>query len=314
MTIMTQSISAAIHIQGPTLRYAELEQDDSALHLRRLGQEAFGFDVPRVFWGEEGPDALDQVGAVAREALGDTEASAIRLVVHSLDVYSFFTPVPTGLSEQERGQRVEHEAALVTNTRSPNSLYTTFRAVCTVVARGETLEWVHVLAMPQTVEERLQVLTAALPVQDPVQMTSAEAVAWLMGDGGMAQPRSAENEGAYWLAMGQYPSYTEYALTHKGTWYHAHTAQESRSPENRAYFAVGLLNRIDVPLSEVRRLSVYGPDADPGPNALFESIFDCSPTLLDPAKIFPRIPELSREEAPGAYLPCIGGALAAQPA
>ena len=311
---MTQSISAAIHIQGSTLRYAELERDDSALSLRRFGQETFGFDVSRALWGEEGGNALDDVEAVAREALGDTDASVIGLVVHPLDVYSFFMPVPTGLSEQERRGQVEHEAALVTNTRSPDSLHTTVRSVRTIEAGDEAIEWVHVLSVPKAVAERLEALTASLPGQEVVQMISTEAVAGLMGHTETEQAPPAGNEGPYWLAIGQYSSCTEYSLTHDGAWYHAHAAQESRSPENRAYFAVGLLNRIGVPLNEVGRLSVYGPDADPGPNALFESIFDCSPTLLDPAEVLSQKSELPGDEALNAYLPCIGGALAAQPA
>ena len=315
MTIMTQSISAAIHIQGSTIRYAELEREDSALHLRRFGQETVGGDVPQVLWGEDdGPNALEETGAVVREALGDTEAAALGLVVHPLDVYSFFMPVPTGLSEQERGQRVAHQAALVTNTRSPDSLHTTFRSVRTAEAGGESIEWVYVLALPQAVEGRLKPLVSALPVQDPVQMVSAEAVARVMEHAGTEQTPPAENEGPFRLAIGQYSAHTEFSLTREGTWYHAHAVEEAQSPENRAYFAVGLLNRIGVPLREIGRLFVYGPDADPGPNAAFESIFDCSPEVLDPAEALPQMSGPSGEAPAGAYLPCIGGALAAQAA
>ncbi len=307
---MTQSISAAIHIQGPTIRYAEIEREDPALRLRRLGEETFEFDVARALW-EEG-DAFDQVEAVAQTALEGTEASVLGLVVHPLDVYSFFVPVSTGLSERERGERVAHQAALVTNTRSPDALHTTSRLVRTVEARGEAIDWVHVLAVPQTVKQRLESLTAALPVQDLVQMVSAEASACLMSHAESEQALPAENEGPYRLAIGQYPTHTEYALTHEEAWYHAHAAQEARSPENRAYFGVGLLNRIGVPLSEIGRLLVYGPDADPVRDGSFESIFGCSPVSFTPSKALPSLSGRPEEEVSDAHLLCIGGALSIQ--
>lgn len=313
MTIMTQSISAAIHIQGSTIRYAEIEPEGSALGLRRLGQETFEFDVARVLWEEDGgTDAFDRVEAVVRKALEGTEASVLGLVVHPLDVYSFFVPISTGLSERERGQRVAHQAALVTNTRSPDALHTTSRLVRTVEAEGEAVDWVHVLAVPQAVEERLEALTAALPVQDLVQMVSGEAIAWLMNHAEFEQVLPAENEGPYRLAIGLYPTHTEYALTCKGAWYHAHAAQEARSPENRAYFGVGVLNRIGVSLNEIEQLLVYGPDADPVPGGPFESIFDRSPVSFAPSEVLPQLSGRPEEEVSDAHLLCIGGALRTQ--
>jgi hypothetical protein len=311
---MTQSISAAIHIRGPTIRYAEIGRDGSALAVRRFGQEPLEFDVTRALWEEDEGDALDRVTAVVQEALEHTEASTFGLVVHPLDAYSFFMPISTGLSERERGQRIAHQAALVTNTRSPDALHTTSRWVRTVVADGEKIDWVHVLAVPQAVEERLETLTAALPVQDFAHMASMEAVAGLMGRVESERVPSAENGGSYRLGIGQYPAHTEYTLTHEGRWYHAHAAQEARSPENRAYFGVGLLNRIGVPLDEVGQLFVYGPEADPVPEGPFASIFGRPPVPFVLSEVLPQLSEHTGEEVSDAYLLCLGGALGAQAA
>lgn len=312
---MTQSISAAIHIQGPTIRCAEIGREDSALQLRRLDSKTVDLNGGGVLWDADGaPDALDRVGAFAQDALEGTEALATALIIHPLEVYSFFVPIPTGLSEQERGQRVAYQAALVTNTRSPNALHTTSRSVRTVETRGETVEWVHVLAVPQAVEELLDTLRPALPVQDLVQMVSTEAVASLMGRADTEELLPAENEEGYGLAIGHYPTYTEYALTHEGTWFHAHAVREARRPKNQAYYAVGLLNRIGVPVNEVRGLFVYGPGADAAASGPLETIFDCSPVSLDPFGVLHWASERPRDEAPGAYAPCIGGALGIQSA
>ena len=317
---MTQSISAAIHIRGPSIQCAEIGREDSTLQLRRLDSTTIDLDGRGVLWDADGvPDALDRVGTFAQDALEDTEASAIALVVHPLEAYSFFVPIPNGLSEQERGQRIAYQAALVTNTRSPNALHITSRSVRTVEAGGETVEWVHVLAVPQVIEELQDALRAALPVQDFVRMVSTEAVASLTGraeteEDLLPENKLPENEGDYGLAIGRYPTYTEYALTHEETWFHAHAAREARRPKNQAYYAVGLLNRIGVPVSEVRGLSLYGPGADAAASGPLETIFDCSPVSLDPFGVLRWASEQPENEAPGACAPCIGGALRVQSA
>ena len=312
---MTQSISAAIHIRGPSIQCAEIGREDSTLQLRRLDSTTVDLDGRGLLWDADGvPDALDRVGTFARDALEDTEASAIALVVHPLEVYSFFVPIPTGLSERERGQRIAYQAALVTNTRSPNALHITSRSVRTVEAGGETVEWVHVLAVPQVIEELQDALRAALPVQDFVRMVSTEAVAALTGRAETEEDLLPENEGDYSLAIGRYPTYTEYALTHEETWFHAHAAWEARRPKNQAYYAVGLLNRIGVPVSEVCGLSLYGPGADAAATVPLETIFDCSPVSLDPFGVHRWASEQPENEVPGACAPCIGGALRVQSA
>lgn len=313
---MTQSISAAIHIQGPTIRYAEIGRENEALTLRRLGRESFEFDVMSVLWGEEGDaDALDQVEGGVQDALEDTEASSVELVVHPLEVYSFFMPIPTGLSEQARERRVAYQVALVTDTRSSEALHTTTQSVRTVEEGGETIEWIHVLAVPEAVEERMETLTDSFPGQDSARMISPKAAARVMRrHDGSEHASSATGEGAYRLGIGQYPTHTEYAVTHDGEWHHAHAAQEARTPENRVYYAVGFLNRIEVSPSEIGALFVYGPDADPGADGSFETVFDRRPAPLDPFEGLRFTEDTSREEAPAPYVPCIGGALAAQPA
>ncbi len=313
---MTQSTSAAIHIQGPTIRYAEIGRENEDLTLRRLGRETFEFDVKSVLWGEEeDADALNQVEVGVRDALEDTEASSVELVVHPLDVYSFFMPIPIGLSEQVRERRVAYQAALVTGTRSSEALHTTSQSVRTVEEEGETIEWIHVLALPQAVEERMETLTASFPGQDPVRMISPKAAARVMRrHAGSEHAPSAEREGAYRLAVGQYPTHTEYTITHDGEWHHAHAVQEARTPENRMYYAVGFLNRIEVSPSEIGALFIYGSDADPDADGSFEAVFDRRPALLDPFGGLRLAEDTSWEEAPATYVPCIGGAMAAQSA
>lgn len=308
---MTQSISAAIHIEGPTIRYAEVGRQSGAPSLRRLGRETCEFGVMRVLWGEEGgADALDQVQAVVQEALEGTDASRVALVVPPLEVYSFFLLVPGDLSDADRERRLAHQAALVTNTRSPDTLHTTSQSVRTVEREEETLEWVHVLTMPQEVEERMRGLTARLSVKDAsARVLSSEAAARLLESSLTEKGEEEEAERTYQLAFGQYPTHTEYSLLHQGTWHHALATQEARTVENRVYYALGFLRRIGVSAGEVDRVFGYGPSADSLPNDPFETVFGSSPTALNPFKVLRRVWEHPQEETPGEYVPCIGAAL-----
>jgi len=303
---MTQSITAAVHIQGATIRYVELEQEDAALSLRRLDRKDVEFDVAQRLWGRAGDaEALDQIRTVLRGILEGSEASSVGLVAHPLDVYSFFMPVPPGLSDQARERHVAYQAALVTDTRSSTALHTSSQSVRIAERAGEEIEWLHVLAVPREVEDRFEALVSALPVPDAIRVMSPEAAAQVM-------QRPGGTEEGYSLAIGAYPAHTEYALTRRGTWHHAHAAQEAKAPENRTYYAVGFLNRIEVPASEIEDLFVYGPEADSDIDGALEAVFDCRPTRLDPLDKLGLTREPSPEEAPGTYVPCIGGALRAQ--
>jgi len=306
---MTQSIAAAIHIDGSTIRYAALAQEDDVLRLQRLGHRTFEFDVVQALWDAAPvPDALDRIETAVQEAFDGVGVSSLRLVLHPLDVYSFFAPVPAGLSTQERERHITPQAALVTGARSPDALRLTLRPVRTVEEGGEGIEWVHVLAVPRDVDERMEAFLGMLPGHHTARMISSEASARLLG---YAETESSlDTERSFQLIIGAYSSHTEYALTCDWEWYHAHATQEARTAANRAYYAVGGLNRVRVPPSAVDRVFLYGPDAHPGAQEVYESVFECRTAFLDPVKRLPLMPERSQSgDAPRLDVPCIGGAL-----
>jgi hypothetical protein len=305
---MTQSTTAALHIQGSTIRYAEVAREQEARDLQRLGGQTFSFDVVRALWEGEETDALDGVAEAVRGMLAGLDAAALRVVVHPLDAFSFFAPIPAGLSESERHRYVTSQAALVTGARSPDTLALSLRTVRPVEGR-EAVEWVHVLALPQGVGERMEALTDALPVQTVTRMVSSEAAARIVGHTASLNPSAAGNEATYSLAIGQYATHTEYALVRDGAWHHAHATQEARTAGNRAYYAVGFLNRVEIAAEAVDRLFVYGPEA--GAEGPLEAVFDCSPVSLDPFEGLRRVPDRFEDRDRGTeYVPAVGGASA----
>ncbi|MFB6274515.1 MAG: hypothetical protein ABEL51_16650 [Salinibacter sp.] len=306
---MTQSIAAAVHICESTIRFAALAREDDTLSLQRFGQRTFEFDVARALWEDDAvPDGLDRVKGATRDVFDGVELTSLRIVLHPLDVYSFFIPVPADLSAQERKRHATPQAALVTGARSPDTLRLTLRPVRTVEQGGEAIEWVHVLAVPRDVDERMEALLGVLPVQHTARLVSSEAAARLLGHAETGAP--VETENPFRLGIGAYPSHTEYALTYDRSWYHAHATQDARTAADRAYYAVGVLNRVQVPPSAISSLFVYGPDANSDALEVYESVFECRPVPLNPFEHLAQLSERPQDtHAPGLHVPCIGAAL-----
>lgn len=307
---MSESVSAAITIQGDTLRYVELVRQEEGRRLRRFGAESFSFDLTRaLFQREADAERVRQVGEALRGVLEGTEARALRVAVHPPDGYSFFTPISSDVPVRDRKRQLLQQAALVTGVRSTGELAMTSETVRTTQdSDGEPFMWVHVLAVPNEVDERIGTMADGLSVRSHAWMVTSEAAAQVTGrlerTGGSAQ----EALRPYTLAVGQYPTHTEYALSRNREWYHAHYSQEAQSPENRAYFAVGFLNRVGVPLDAVGRVFVYGVDFDLTAYASLASIFGREAEPLDPFRAVENQTGRS-PDAPCAYAPCIGAGM-----
>jgi hypothetical protein len=207
---------------------------------------------------------------------------------------------------------VAHQAALVTNTRSLDALHTLRRSVRTATEGDETVEWVHVLAVPQAVEARMRALLAEVPVSEVGgRLLSSEAAARLLRppETDVDSETSADGSDDYRLAIGRYGAHTEYALSRDGAWHHAHAAKDAQSPEDQVYYAVGMLNRIGLSPEDVGHISVYGNESEPVSDGPFETAFGGVPVPLDPFAAVDATTDRPDEEPAPAYVPSIGGAL-----
>lgn len=307
---MSESVSVAITIQGNTLRYAEIKRLDQAHRLLRVGEEDFPFDLARALLHEDGDD--QQAGEVARvlgEAFAETDARELRVGVHPLDAYSFFTPISSDVPVRDRQRQLLRQAALVTGARSANELHLASQTVRTTQdSDGAPFMWVHVLAVSEAVNERMEEVVGTLPMKRFDWVVSSEAASRVMSRVERTGGSAKEALRPYTLAVGQYPTHTEFSLTRNREWYHAHYAEEAHSPENRAYFAVGFLNRVNVPLDAVGRLFVYGREVEAANYDPFVDIFDRSPEVLNPFQVV-QSRETPPESQASAYAPCIGAGM-----
>lgn len=307
---MDDSVSAALAIQNDTLRYAELERRDEGHRLLRCGAEAFSFDLSRALLREdEDEEQTQRVAEAVGAALADTAARTLRVAIHPSDSYSFFTPISSDVPVRDRKRQLLQQAALVTGIRSTKKLHMTSETVRTTQdSGGEPFMWVHVLAVPDAVDERMDMIVQGLPVREHTWMVTSEAASRVTSrierTGGSAQ----EALRPYTLAVGQYSTHTEYALSRNREWYHAHYAEEAHSVENRTFFAVGFLNRVGVPLDGVGRLFVYGTDVDLEAYHPFQDVFGQEPEILNPFRIV-RGESSAPAEHPSAFAPCIGAGM-----
>jgi hypothetical protein len=307
---MSESVSAAITIQSNTLRYAEIKRLDQGHRLLRMGEKEFPFDLARALLHEDGDtQQAGEVGTVLAEVFQDTEARELRVGVHPLNAYSFFTPISSDVPVRDRKRQLLQQAALVTGTRSVDELHMASQTVRTTQdSDGEPFMWVHVLAVPEVVDGRIEEIVGTLPVKRFDWVVSAEAASRVTSRVERTGGSAREALRPYTLAVGQYPTHTEYSLSRNREWYHAHYAEEAHSPDNRAYFAVGFLNRVGVPLDAVGRLFVYGLNVDVADYGPFVQIFDRAPEVLNPFQVVQSREDPS-EIVGCAYAPCIGAGM-----
>jgi len=307
---MDDSVSAALSIRNDVLRYAEVVRREHGVGLLRWGQETFSFDLSTALLREDGASPpLDRLQQTIEAVLEDTAARTLHVAVHPPDSYSFFTPISSDVPVQDRRRQLLQQAALVTGVRSSKNLHMTSETVRTTQdSDGDPFMWVHVLAVPDVVDERMAELLRPLPFREHGWIVSSEAAARVIRHLERAGGSAEEALRPYSLAVGQYPTHTEYALSRNREWYHAHYTEEARSTQNRAYFAVGFLNRVDVPLDGVGRLFVYGQNVDLADYGPFERVFDQEPERLDPFRVLSdpsdRVPDAAEP-----YAPCIGAGL-----
>lgn len=306
---MTEATAAAVHIQGATVRYAEVVCTESGMIVVHLDQRSAEVDFGRALWDEQGASAaLDRLETLVEDMGAGAGVAEMAWVIGPMDVYSFFVPLPAGLPQAERRRRLSYQAALVTDTRSSDALHTISRTIRTAEVEGDAIEWVHVLAAPSSVAGRIGAMESTLALPRCIYVGSSEAAAHVL-------PRPEEDASdappSFQLAIGHYPTHTEYTLTHHGQWHHAHAVEESRAPENRAYFAVSFLNRVGVPPEAVGAVFVYGPSADTALDGPLAEVLGRTPVLLDPCTRLQCTTNMSTEDLARLYVPCIGGAVAA---
>lgn len=310
---MESEVRASIDVQQEVLRYAEVECYGEQRRLLRLGSCDFSFDAAKELSEGGNAEHLDTMAGALEDVFAGSSVRRFNLVLHPPACYSFFTPVPAGFSASERKQRLQEEASLLAQAHAGTTLRLTEDALYQETLEEEQVTWYHVLVVEEGLWKRLQHLLGNVPSLEHRTMLSmqgaAQAVTMLAQKGPPRERPRSPAEAPYTLALGWYPTHVEYTLCREGSWYFSHYTP-SGSPTDCAYFAITLLNRLELMPQAVNQLYLYGNTVDVTQFDLLEQIFGIEPERLSALHLVDVNPErFSVRFSPEAYATCIGAAL-----
>ena len=305
---MESDIRAGIDLHQALLRYAEVEHYGSRHRLLRLGSCDFAFDVAAEVFRTDEPEYLSTVAEAIGDVFAGSVATELEVLVHPPDCYSFFTPVPAGMEASERRQRLQREASLLTRDDAAETLHLSEELLYTDTLDEEQVEWYHVLGIEGRIHERLGRILEAVPNLPYRPRSSMYGVTAAMG---ALYAREAGKEAlpSYTLTVGWYPTHTEYTVCQGSNWYFSHYTPAG-SPTDCAYFAVTLLNRLELLPRVIQRIYLYGQEVDVSQFRLLQSIFGVAPQRLNAMHVVDQKAEhFTASFSAEAYAPCIGGTL-----
>lgn len=314
----SESTLAAVEIHRRSLRYGEVVRDgESGVgNLRRLGTCEFEFDVVDAVFGEGVPRHFDTVTEAVTGIFGESNAPALSVAAHPPALTGFYTPLPESMAAADKHEQLRQEAALLANISAAQPV-----RIRAVPVRSEAIEiadvseahqWHHVLHIPEPVHARLTLLARALNMgtYDLLETTrSAASVVIALDSTAAAPPLSRDSDAPYTLVMGTYSDHVELSIVCDGAWFHGHHGLVG-DPNDAAYFAAALLDKIGLGTGDVGRFLLYGENATPRDFRLLADLLDQQPVLVNPLEVFGRTPDGATPEVLASYAPCIGALIA----
>ncbi len=298
---------AAIDVYDRVLRYAEVEQYGSRFRLLRLGSCDFDFDVGSEVANPTNGRQLATVADALRDVFAGSVADTLNITIHPPRCFSFFSPMPMTSDADDRELRLQQEAALLSGTESP--IEVTADAVrVQVLKSGESVEWIHVLAVDEAVQSRMEGLARSLPQPQRRLMIGMHAAASTIGRL-QRWPSGESRRGPFILSIGWYADHIEYTLCHDQQWYFSKYT-DAVPPADIAYFAAAMINQLRLEPRQVRRLYVYGNGVDLSLFSDLETVLDLEAHRLNPLSVLDLDPgSLASDFDAEAYVGCIGAAL-----
>ena len=305
---------AAVELHGHLLRYGEVvREDDSRDNLRRLGTCEFDFDVVEAVFGDGVPANFDTVTEAVTGIFGQSNAPALNVAVHPPAITGFFSPLPESMPAADKHEQLRQEAALLADIGAAQSVR--IRAVpvrselITIEEEPEPHQWHHVLHIPEPVHARLTLMARALNMgtYELLDTTRAASNAVHALDGVALAGHGSDVP--YTLVVGAYPDHVELSILHYGEWFHGHHGPVG-DPNDAAYFAAALLDKIGLGTTDVGRFLLYGEEATPRKFRLLADLLDHQPELFNPLEIFGRTSPGATPEVLATYTPCIGALIA----
>jgi len=325
MSALATRVRAGVELSGKALRYAEVDLGPRGFAAERLGAEAgprllrmgacdFDFDAAAAILDPSGPAHLDTIATAVKEIFASSRAERLCVAVHPWHATSFFAPLAAGMSAADRFEQLRQEAAMLADARQPRPVRVTATPVRTeTTPAGIAYHWHHVLRLPEAVHARMDHVAHRIGEGVPHSFVdsagAAAAVASALRPGEERQDQMNDPDAVpFSLAVGVFDSCVEFALTRGETWFHSAWAEAAEMSDS-AYFGAALLDRLNVPRDQVRRLYLYGEAADSALVAGLEDLLAIEAQPLNPLAMFKRVYNAAEPLSLASFAPCVGAAL-----
>ncbi len=307
---MDAYVRAGIDIASRTVRCVEIVRDASGCRLSRLGRIDVDEGVLRNMFAGREDERLCAVSEALANIFSDPEREAalddLRISISSRTGHAFRAPLAAEAGPDIRRQHLRREIDLLIAPKR------SLRIVADALHReamdsGGAVEWMHVLAMEERLEERLREVVRGVPAKRVRLMSAVHAAVSAIGHAEAARESAAE--AACVLGMGWRADRLDYVICVGGAWRFGGFA-EGVEPPDAAYLGAAAAARFGIPPADVNTVYVYG---DPAPDALFselEAVFGGDIRTLRPTSLPGVSMACSPSEAGGpAYAACMGAAL-----
>ena len=303
---MERNIHAGIELDGPVLRYAEVERVGGQSRLLRLGECDFGFDALDAL-REGDAEGLDILHEALADVFNGSQADGLRVALHPATALTWMAPFPRALAYADRNARLRRETALLAGADGAAGLNLTMQTLCTTGADDEAVEWVQVVALPRPLQERLEKTAQAMTHPGIRPGLSTQGAAATVGALARLAPAPAGKPLA--CAVGLYDTFTEYALVRDGQLALSSAGEPLRGAD--ALFALlRLLKQLGHGAHEVGSLYVYGAGASREATAALPAVFGVAAQPINPLRVLlVEDPDAADAFEASAYAPCVGVAL-----
>ncbi len=304
---MESNIHAGIELDGPVLRYAEVERVGGQARLLRLGECDFPFD-PFVALRDGDAEGMD----ILQEALGDvfsgSQADGLRLALHPSKVLTWLAPFPKTLAYAERNARLRRETALMAGGAEAPEMNLTMQALYTAPgAAGEAVDWVQVVALPREMQSRVEQASRALARPGSRVGLSTQGTATVVG--ALGRMATAEPDKPIVCGLGLYADFTEYIVVRDGNPVLS-SAGEALRGTDALFVLLRLLKQLGQGAHQVGGLYVYGSAANRDTVAALPSVFGSPARPINPLRtLMVEDPDAADPYEASAYAPCVGVAL-----
>lgn len=253
---MNTAYDAVVDLWGPTCRvavgsrapvqwYAHTEQTLAAAP----GPALFAASA----LSEAQAEALTAVHAQLKATLrtADVGVRTLYVVVHPPAALTVQAPLRADAARTACRRALTQQAALLSGARHAQALRLAMTRVRAPLPAPETLRWHRGLVLPDTARARVRDWADAVAATEMNFVSSTARVC----------DTAAPKQHDWHLGIGCYPDHTEYAVWHGAACAYLYYTPLATTPNDRAYFAALLLNRLQLTQAGLAAAWTYGPVA-----------------------------------------------------